>query len=151
MLQKAAAHPAGSWCPGRRPFKVRRLFFLFFIRRGQKIFWYRSFQQRPLIHLSQCPVNITLPVWAHTAPARPRRTFSLTISSPLRCCPGQLLVSERCCCLPSWRLHGNVRWLLGQYADVYGGGDRGPTNQSLTIRHICPLQVTALYSFTVGI
>lgn len=39
----------------------------FFIRRGQKIFSYRSFQQLPLIHLSQCPVNITLPVWAHTS------------------------------------------------------------------------------------
>lgn len=121
----------------------------FFRRRGQKIFWYRSFQQLPLIHLSQCPVNITLPVWAHTSPAWPRRMFLLTIFSPLRCCPGQLLVPERCCCLPSWRLHGNVRWLLGQYATVYKG-DQGPTNQSLTIRHICPVQVTALYSYTVG-
>lgn len=33
-----------------------------FIRRGKTIFWYKSFQQFPLIHLSQCPVNITLSI-----------------------------------------------------------------------------------------
>lgn len=140
MQQKAAAHPAGSWCPARRPFKVRRLFF---IKRGQKIFWYRSFQQLPLIHLSQCPVNIILPVWAHTSPAWPVRTFLFTTFSQLRCCPRHANVPERRCCLPSWRLHGNVRWLSGQYADVYRW-DQDPTNQSLTIRHICPFRVTAL-------
>lgn len=37
----------------------------------------------------------------------------------------------------------------GQYTDVYRR-DQGPTNQSLTIRHICPLPVTALCSYTVG-
>ena len=57
----------------------------FFIGRGQEIFWYRSSQQLPLIHLSQCPVNITLPVRALTSLAWPRRTFLLTLFSRLRC------------------------------------------------------------------
>lgn len=51
LLQKAAAHPAGNECPGRFPFKVRNPFF-FLIRRDQKIFRYRSFQQLPLISVS---------------------------------------------------------------------------------------------------
>lgn len=89
------------------------------------------------------------PSMRRSSPARPRRTFLLAISSRLRCRHGRPLVPERCCCLPSWRLYGNVRWLLGQYSDVYRG-DRGPTNQSLTIRHICPPRVTTLYSCTVG-
>lgn len=139
MLQKAAAHPAGSPCPERSPFKVRRPLNIL-------ISALLTASTYPLISVS-CKYH--LPVWAHTSSPLPRRTFLLTTFSQLRYCPGQPLDSERCCCLPTWRLHGNVRWLLGQYSDVYRR-DWGPTNQSLTIRHICPLQVTALYSYTVG-
>lgn len=60
----------------------------------------------------------------------------------------ETLVPEWCYCLPTWRLHGNVRWLLGQYPDKYSG-DQGPTNQSLTITCICPLQVHAAWSYAV--
>lgn len=60
----------------------------------------------------------------------------------------ETLVPEWCYCLPTWRLHGNVRWLLGQYPEAYSG-DQGPTNQSLTITCICPLQVREVCSYTV--
>lgn len=103
-----------------------RVFFVSLFMRDQKIFWYRSFQQPPLIHLSQCPVNITLPVWAHTSLAMPRRTFLWALSS--HSALGQNLLPGLCCCLPTWRFHGNVRWLVGQYAAVYKGTEAQQIN-----------------------
>lgn len=67
--------------------------------------------------------------------------------------PHNLLSAQKlswCYCLPTWRLHGNVRWLLGQYTDAYSG-DRGPTNQSLTITCICPLRVRARCCYAVAV
>lgn len=64
------------------------------------------------------------------------RCFFLMVFLLPWCCIWQTLSPECSCCLPSQRLYGNFRWLPIQYPDVYRE-NWGPTDQSLTIRHIC--------------
>lgn len=79
-----------------------------------------SYQQFPLIHLSQFPLNITLSVRAHTSCS----SSSLGLTRPtfppaqMLLLYGHLLVQQHYSCLLSWRLNGNVRWLFGQYSAV---------------------------------
>lgn len=86
---ESSCSPSRELMPWKTPLQSQQAFL--WGERGQKIFWYGSFQQLPLIHLSQCPVNITLPVWAHTSTAWPRRMVPLTTLSQLACCPCNLL------------------------------------------------------------
>lgn len=77
-------------------------------------------------------------------PHLPRRHAQEDVqaSQPPVC--SERLVPECCYCLPTWRLHGNVRWLLDQYLHA-DSGDQGP-NKSITDNYMYLSHPSALQS-----
>lgn len=142
---ESSCSPSRELMSWKKPLQSQRLFF---IRRGQKIFWYRSFQQLPLIHLSLRPVNITLPVWAHMAQedVPPHYFPSAQMLPRTTSCPRAVLLFILL--KITWKCQVTV---VSIHWRVQGGGTEGQQINHWQLDIFVPIQVTAHYSYTVDI